>query len=84
MISKYKITIATIIYLLSAASITLAEFKASDHDGFQRPKEIKIDPNKANQEIEKKEDAVSSNEQNEKKRSVYEDMDGFKRPKKDQ
>ena len=69
---------------LMSAPLAHAEFRASDHDGFQRPKETKTEPNKANEEKVKKETTLPAKEQTESKGSIYEDMDGFKRPKKDQ
>jgi hypothetical protein len=68
----------------SVMPIAHAEFRASDHDGFQRPIETKTEPNKANEEKVKKEGTLPAKEQTESKGSIYEDMDGFKRPKKDQ
>jgi hypothetical protein len=75
-----------LLFLLGFMSVALAhaEFRASDHDGFQRPKETKTDPNKANEEAVKKESTLSAKEKTESKDSLYEDLDGFKRPKKDQ
>jgi flagellar basal body-associated protein FliL len=70
--------------VLMSAPLAHAEFRASDHDGFQRPKETKAEPNKANEEKVKKEGNLPAKDQNESKGSIYEDMDGFKRPKKDQ
>ncbi len=70
--------------VLMSAPLAHAEFRASDHDGFQRPKETKAEPNKANEEKVKKEGTLPAKDQNESKGSIYEDMDGFKRPKKDQ
>ena len=69
---------------MSVMPLAYAEFRASDHDGFQRPKETKAEPNKANEEKVKKEGNLPAKDQNESKGSIYEDMDGFKRPKKDQ
>ena len=69
---------------LMSVALAHAEFRASDHDGFQRPKETKTESNKANEEKVKKEATLPAKEQSESKGSIYEDMDGFKRPKKDQ
>ncbi len=61
-----------------------AEFRASDHDGFQRPKENRDEPNKATEQEIKKDTSLSVKDKTESKDSIYEDMDGFKRPKKQQ
>ena len=65
-------------------SVVHAEFRASDHDGFQRPKETRVEPNKASEQEIKKDTSLSVRDKTESKDSIYEDMDGFKRPKKQQ
>ncbi len=82
--SQSKRIVLFLLLLMSVVPMAHAEFRASDHDGFQRPKETKTEPNKANEEKVKKEGTLPAKEQTESKGSIYEDMDGFKRPKKDQ
>ncbi len=65
-------------------SVVHAEFRASDHDGFQRPKETRVEPNKASEQEIKKDTSLTVRDKTESKDSIYEDMDGFKRPKKQQ
>ena len=86
MSQSQKIILGFLLFSLCLMSLALAhaEFRASDHDGFQRPKETKAEPNKAKDEAVKKETNLPNQEQTESKGSIYEDMDGFKRPKKDQ
>jgi hypothetical protein len=82
--SKSKRIVLFLLGLMNVMPLAYAEFRASDNDGFQRPKETKTEPNKANEEKVKKEATLPAKEQTESKGSIYEDMDGFKRPKKDQ
>ncbi len=69
---------------MSLIPLAHAEFRASDHDGFQRPKENRDEPNKATEQEIKKDTSLSVKDKTESKDSIYEDMDGFKRPKKQQ
>lgn len=69
---------------MSLIPLAHAEFRASDHDGFQRPKETRAEPNKSTEQEIKKDTSLSVRDKTESKDSIYEDMDGFKRPKKQQ
>lgn len=63
-----------------------AEFRASDHDGFQRPKEIHLEQDKIHDKdrTDGRDIVQPAAEKKESNGSLYEDLDGFKRPKKDQ
>ena len=83
---NHKIYVVLLLGLMGYVGSVNAEFRASDHDGFQRPKETKAEPNKPDDKggSVKRESAVPSEEKNKLKEDLYEDMDGFKRPKKEQ
>jgi hypothetical protein len=83
---NHKIYVVLMLGLMGVVGSVNAEFRASDHDGFQRPKETKTEPNKSDDKggSVKKENTLPSEEKNKLKEDLYEDMDGFKRPKKEQ